>query len=119
MRRQAMMLILVVASAGCAVDNAPHEGDITFDWSFAGQDCGPAGVATVGVQVFDVNGNSVTTDSVACSAESVTYTDFTTGDYSFTLTGISPGGTVLYEADQPITVNSGSNEYPVNLSLAQ
>jgi hypothetical protein len=119
MVRMLLTLIGLAAIGGCVVDNTPPQGSITFAWTFAGEDCGPAGVASVGVQIFDVNGAVITNDSVACSAESVTYTDFTTGDYSFSLAGLSSGGTTLYQAAGPITVNHGSNQFDVNLSLAQ
>ena len=117
--RRGLWMVALLGLAGCAVDNSPPKGSITLSWSFAGEDCGPAGVAQVGVQIFDVNGAVLTDDHVACSAESVTYTDFTVGDYSFALAGLSSGGTVLYTGGEPITVNAGSNQFDVNLSLAQ
>jgi hypothetical protein len=105
--------------SGCVVDNRPSEGDLTFTWLFAGEDCGPAGVASVGIQIFDVDGNVVTDDTRACSAEGVTYTGFNVGDYSFTLTGFSAGGAPLYQGSGPFAVHRGSNQYDVNLALAQ
>ena len=117
--RRGFLMAALTGLAGCAVDNSPPTGSLTFTWSFENEDCAAAGVADVGVQIFDIDGNVLTDDHFPCSAESVTYTDFAVGDYSFALGGLSSGGSVLYTGAGPITVNAGSNQFDVNLMLAQ
>jgi hypothetical protein len=114
-----MALGLGLGFSGCIVEGSPATGDATFTWTFVGADCITAGVSTVGIQIFDVNGGVVSNDVVACSTGGITYNDVNAGDYSFDLVGFSSGGARLYESAAPFTVRVGANQYDVDLQLAQ
>lgn len=121
MRRAALLGVLAGAAfaAGCVVDASPDQGDLTLSWTFAGAGCQASSVGSVNVRLFDAAGNPFVDDVFACSAATATYTALAEGAYGYDLTGLSPGGTRLYEGSGTVNVRRGDNAYTIDLSLPQ
>lgn len=109
--------LAVVGLAGCIVESHPQRGDLTLSWTFTGEDCVSAGIATVNVQLFDAAGNGVANDTFACSQGGASYAALPIGTYGFDLNGFSPGGTRLYEASGNVDVHGGSDTYAIDLGI--
>lgn len=112
-----LLLAGVLGLGGCIVESHPSRGDLTFNWLFSGQSCGPAGIATVTVALFDADGNTLANDVFACSQGGATYQGLPVGSYGFDLNGFTAGGTRLYEGSGSVEVHGGSDAYTIDLGI--
>jgi hypothetical protein len=121
-RAQALLafgLLTLGGFTGCVVDATPPQGDLTLSWTFAGQDCAHAGIATVNVRLFDRAGTAFVNDTFPCSAGHATYGGLAAGNVGFDLEGFSGGGTRLYQGTGTVPIHAGSNAFAVDLTLPQ
>lgn len=116
---RALFCASLLLLAGCVVDARPRQGDVTLSWTFAGQGCAAAGVASVAVRLFDAAGNAFVNDTFPCSAAHATYGGLAEGSVGFDLEGFSSGGSRLYQATGTLPVHAGSNAFAIDLTLPQ
>ncbi len=97
-----------LAAAACA----PSRANLTLNWTFAGQTCAQAGVATIQV---DIQGEVLSPGQFACSnADKSINTgahlgSYVLGNYNLTLTGLDGQGAVLYQATAVEPVRGGGS----------
>ncbi len=100
MRR--LLLIAALAAASCG----PTYEDVEVDWTFGGQSCAAAGVATIQIGIA---GEVLTPDRYTCAeaGKGVALGSFLSGPYQLTVSGFSASGGVLYQTTQQIIVRRG------------
>src|SRR5881394_624296 len=111
MRRFAV-LALIALSAACwpSRQSVPVE----VDWTFGGQSCIDAGVASIQI---DVEGEVLTPNQFTCveASQGADLGDFLAGPYVMTVTGSDPAGNVLYQTTQNVQVRAGGkNVVPID-----
>lgn len=85
---------------------APLPGDVSFTWSFSGQGC--AVVREVAQVRLEVSGVRLATDTFSCggpNAQGVTLAGLAPGTYSFSVSGLSAWGALLYFERGSFVVN--------------
>ena len=89
-------------------------GNVTFYWSFDGtSDCKTAGVSTMQIVILDSQQQTVFNENHPCSDHGATITEFIRGDYTLILYGLDVSNARLYEAQLPLPINIGDNQYGV------
>jgi hypothetical protein len=103
-------LAAAALGSGCA---DPARGTLDVTWTFAGQSCLAAGVHTIQVDLANelLNPNQFSCDlgggSIAGGAHLLG--SFLAGPYTLTVSGLDANGTVLYQTQQDIAIQRGSN----------
>jgi hypothetical protein len=101
-------LIALTTVSGCAItDQGAYGGDVTFAWTFAGQQC--AAVPEVSSVQIIIPGEVIQNNGVfpclVSNYPGIILQNFAPGDYAFTIEGLSYAGDILYRADGTFTVN--------------
>lgn len=113
MRRLLVAGVVSLAAAACG----PSRGELIVDWTFAGQNCQAAGVATIS---FSIPNEVLSPDHYACvtSNQVITGADlgsYVPGDYQVTVTGLDAAGNTIYQGTQMVRVAGGrQNEYAID-----
>ena len=86
----------------------PDPGDITFLWSFDGEDdCTAARVDEIDVYINDSDGNAVRShERLECTGGGLTITDIPVGSYDVVVEAYNNRGLLLYAGSDPVTVLS-------------
>jgi hypothetical protein len=112
MRR--LLLVAALAAAACG----PVYQDVEVHWTFAGQPCSAAGVATIQI---GLDGEVLIPDRYTCAEAGlgVALGRFLSGPYQLTIRGFGDSGGVLYQTTQRIMVQrGGANIIPVDVPKA-
>lgn len=101
-------LIALSTVSGCVVtDQGAYGGDVTFAWTFAGQQC--AAVPQVSSVQIIIPGEIIQNNGVfpclVSNYPGIILQNFAPGDYAYTIEGLSYVGDILYRADGTFTVN--------------
>ena len=110
--------LLLPVATGCVVYSDPPggnnpdanlPGDISFDWSFDGENrCSAAGVAEIDIQVFGPSETLVFQDTVECIGGGLTLRDFEPGGHELLLDAYDRFGELVYFAEAiTLTVQGG------------
>ena len=104
-----MLLSLVAATSisACYVSDYGHAGDVTFTWTFAGQQC--ATVPQVGSVRISIPGEVIQNDGVfpclVSNYPGIILQNFAPGSYAYTIQGLAYSGDVLYQAGGTFVVD--------------
>jgi hypothetical protein len=106
--RAASTAVLVLAAVALSACGDPQRGRVRVFWTFAGQNCQQAGVATIQV---DIPGEVLTPNQFVCTnpdnsaniGADLGFYFFNT--YTLTVTGLSADGVATYQGSQTFTVN--------------
>ena len=99
---------LLLSAAACA----PSRADLTLNWTFSGQSCMQAGVATIQV---NIQGEVLSPGQFACANSNNTINTgaylgrYLLGNYNLTLTGLDGQGGILYQATAVEPVRGGGS----------
>jgi len=101
-------LIALTSVSGCAItDQGAYGGDVTFAWTFGGQQC--AAVPQVASVQIIIPGEVIQNNGVfpclVSNYPGIILQNFAPGDYAYTIEGLSYAGDILYRADGTFTVN--------------
>jgi len=106
----------MVVVSGCG---DPARGTLDVTWTFAGQSCLAAGVHTIQVDLANelLNPNQFSCDlgggSIAGGAHLLG--SFLAGPYTLTVSGLDANGTVLYQTQQDIAIQRGTNVVQIDV----
>jgi hypothetical protein len=118
----AVLAALAMAATGCVITSPPPggnnpdanlPGDISFDWSFDGENrCSVAGVAEIDIQVFGPAETLVFQDTVECLGGGLTLRDFDPGRHELLLDAYDSFGELAYFAEAiTLTVEGGRDNH--------
>jgi len=101
-------LIAVSAVSGCVItDQGRFGGDVTFSWTFAGQQC--AAVPQVSSVRIIIPGEVLQNNGVfpclVSNYPGIILQNFAPGDYTYTIQGLAYAGDILYQAGGSFTVD--------------
>jgi hypothetical protein len=101
-------LIAVSTVSGCVItDSGRFGGDVTFSWTFAGQQC--AAVPQVSSVRITIPGEVLQNDGVfpclVSNYPGIILQNFAPGNYTYTIQGLGYAGDILYRADGSFTVD--------------
>lgn len=101
-------LIAVSTASGCVItDSGRFAGDVTFSWTFTGQQC--AAVPQVSSVRIIIPGEVLQNDGVfpclVSNYPGIILQNFAPGYYTYTIQGLGYAGDILYQADGSFTVD--------------
>jgi hypothetical protein len=108
--RRIALLTAAIAAAACS----PAREDVEVDWTFAGQTCAVAGVATI---YMDIAGERLNPDHYTCAEApvGVGLGTFLVGDYQLTISGYDRSGALAYQTTQVLQVRHGQSAFAVDV----
>ncbi len=101
-------LIAVSTVSGCVItDSSRYGGDVTFSWTFAGQQCAAAPqVSSVRITIpGEVLQNDGVFPCLVSNYPGIILQNFAPGNYTYTIQGLGYAGDILYQADGSFTVD--------------
>jgi hypothetical protein len=110
-----MRRLLLIAALAAAASCGPTYEDVEVDWTFGGQSCAAAGVATIQI---GIEGEVLTPDHYTCDQAGIgaQLGQFLTGPYQLTIRGYDASRGLLYQTTQQIMVRrGGANVIPVDV----
>src|SRR6185312_5874750 len=102
MRRIFCLMVIGSVAAACG----PVREEVEVDWTFGGQACDAAGVATINVAIA---GEVLSPDTFTCAQASLgaDLGAYLTGDYQVTVSGYDASGNLTYQTMQTVSVRRG------------
>lgn len=111
--RQIVLASAAVFAAACG----PAREDVEVDWTFGGQPCTAAGVATI---YMTVAGQVLSPDHYTCfeAPVGVRLGSFLTGDYQITIKGYDASNALAYETTQVLQIRRGQGAFAIDVPLS-
>ncbi len=120
--RPALAALALAASALGTGGCQPSRKSVELDWTFAGQTCAAAGVATIQV---DIAGEILTPNRFACQDAQGHVTtganlgSYLTGVYNITVQGFDTSGNEIFGSSQNFTVSTAHNVFSIDVAAVQ
>ena len=111
MRSIPLLTAAILAAAACS----PAREDVEVDWTFAGQPCDAAGVATIHMSM---PGEVLSPDQYTCARApvGVGLGSFLVGDYTLTISGYDASNALAYQTTQVLQVRQGRSAFAIDVA---
>src|SRR6185295_15906980 len=100
-------LAILAFAQGCIINgHGKNPGDVTFSWTFYGQSCSAAGVASVHITIpGETLENGGVYQCVSNSYQGIVLHDFAGGSYTYSIDGIDANGYTIYQGAGDFTID--------------
>ncbi|HYV47398.1 MAG TPA: hypothetical protein VFA20_21210 [Myxococcaceae bacterium] len=100
-------LAILAFAQGCIINgHGKNPGDVTFSWTFYGQSCSAAGVASVHITIpGETLENGGVYQCVSNSYQGIVLHDFAGGSYTYSIEGLDTGGYTVYTGSGDFTID--------------
>src|SRR5438552_7684516 len=112
-----MRRLFVLAMIAAACGGRPAE-EVFVNWTFGGQPCDAAGVATI---QFDLAGVALTPNQYTCQAagQGLDLGAYLPGDYQLTVTGLDASNAITHQVTQTLQVRRGKSTFDVDVPATE
>lgn len=110
------LIAVLLLATGCVIGPGSRSGDVTFTWTFQGQSCSQASVATVVIQIpGETLENSGSYNCMSNGYPGIVLHNFRPGTYDFTIDAYDTHNVRLFTKNGTFTVN-GDVDVTVDLA---